>query len=112
MKIVFDSKPVNNEKYLKLKMKSFEGKINTIFHGDKVPEEDSQCIFLSVIFVDFVYRSGKNYYPPVFILKLLSCNPQKNVNRLSKKKRYQNITDDIEISFEEENSDEGNSDEG
>ena len=36
------------------------------FHGDKVPKEGSQYICLSVILIDFVFRTGKNYYPLVF----------------------------------------------
>ena len=35
----FDSEPVYNEKYLKFKIKSYEGKINTNFHNDKIPKE-------------------------------------------------------------------------
>ena len=34
----FDSKPVYNENYLKTKIKSYEGKINTDFHGDGTPK--------------------------------------------------------------------------
>ena len=35
----FDSKPVYNEKYLKTKIKLYDGKINTDFHNDKVPKK-------------------------------------------------------------------------
>ena len=31
----FDSEPVYNEKYLRTKIKSYEGKISSNFHGDK-----------------------------------------------------------------------------
>ena len=31
----FDKEPVYNEKYLKAKIKSYNGKINTIFHNTK-----------------------------------------------------------------------------
>ena len=33
----FDNKPVYNEKYLKAKIKSYNGKINTYFHNNKIP---------------------------------------------------------------------------
>ena len=33
----FDSKPVYNEKYLKAKIKSYNGKINTDFQNNKIP---------------------------------------------------------------------------
>ena len=38
----FDSKPVYNEKYLKAKIKPYNGKINTNFHNNKIPREGSQ----------------------------------------------------------------------
>ena len=40
----FDSKPACNEKYIKTKIKSYNGKINTNFHNNNIPEEGSQCI--------------------------------------------------------------------
>ena len=54
----FHSEPINN--------KNNEGKINTNFHGGKMPKESFQCIWLSVILIDSVFRTGKNYYPTVF----------------------------------------------
>ena len=67
MKKGFNSKSVHNKKYLKTKIKSYEGKIGTNFHGDKVPKEGSQCICLSVVLTDSVFKSGKNHYPQVFL---------------------------------------------
>ena len=45
----FDSKTVYNEKYIKTKIKSYNGKISTNFHNNKIPKEGSQSICLSVI---------------------------------------------------------------
>ena len=42
----FDGKPVYNDKYLKNKIKSYKGKVNTNFHSDKIPKESSNCICL------------------------------------------------------------------
>ena len=50
----FDSKLVYNEKYLRTKIKLYEGK-----PIDKIPKEGSQCIYLSVILIDSVFRAGK-----------------------------------------------------
>ena len=44
----FGIKPVYNEKYLKTKIKCYNRKINTNFHDNKIPKEDSQCVCLSV----------------------------------------------------------------
>ena len=50
----FDSEPVYDEKYLKAKIKSYNGKINTNFHNNKIPKEVSQFICLSAILIDHV----------------------------------------------------------
>ena len=66
-----------NEKYLKAKIKSYNGKINKNFHNNqvsqnevsqnKIPKESSQFICLSLILIDSVFKTGKNYYPEVFL---------------------------------------------
>ena len=63
----FDSEPVYNEKYLKANIKSYNGKTNTNFRDNKIPKEGSQLICLSVILTDSVFRTGKDYYPQVFL---------------------------------------------
>ena len=72
----FDSKPVHNEKYLKAKIKSYNGKINTNFHNNKIPTEGSQFICLSVNLIDSVFGTSKNYYPRVF---LEDCNSDEEI---------------------------------
>ena len=49
-----------NEKYLKAKIKSYNGKININFHNNKTPKEGSQFIYLSAILIDSVFRTGKS----------------------------------------------------
>ena len=36
-------------------------------HIDEMPKECSHCICLSVILIDSVFKTSKNYYPHVFI---------------------------------------------
>ena len=92
---------VYNKKYIKTKIKSYNGKVNTSFHNNKISKEGSQCICLSVILIDSVYKKNKNYYPQVF---LEEC---KYVVKEKKKCKF--ITDDIEISSDD--SDKGTFDE-
>ena len=33
----------------------------------KIPKGDSQCIYLSVILIDSIFRAGNNYYLRVFL---------------------------------------------
>ena len=86
----FGSDPVYNEKYLKATIKSYNGKINTNFHNNKITKEGSQCICLSVILIDSAFTTGSNYYFQVF---LEEC---KYVVKDKKMSKY--IIDDIEIS--------------
>ena len=62
-----DSNPVYNEKYIKTKIKSYNGKTNTNFYDNKIPKEVSQVIFLLVVLIDSVLRAGQNYYSLVFL---------------------------------------------
>ena len=53
----FDSEPVyKSEKYLKIEIKSFDGKINTNFHDYSVPKEGSHCVCLSGPLIDSTDR--------------------------------------------------------
>ena len=63
----FDSEPRYNEKYPKAKIKTYNGKINTNFHNNKIPKEGSQFTCSLIILIDSVFRTGKNYYPQVFL---------------------------------------------
>ena len=56
-----------NEKYLEAKIKYWNGKINTNFQNNKILKDGSQCIYLSVILIDSVFRAGSNYYLQVFL---------------------------------------------
>ena len=104
----FDSEPVYIEKYPKTKIKSYEGKISSNFHSDKIPKKGSQCICLSVVLIDSGFRTGKNYYPQVF---LDECKYVKE------KKMHEYITNYIKLSSDDSDredsaySDEGNSNE-
>ena len=40
----FYSDPVYNEKYLKAKIKSYNGKTNINFHDNKIPKDGFECI--------------------------------------------------------------------
>ena len=97
--------PIYNEKHLKAKTKSYNGKINTNFRNNEISKEGSYYICLSVILIDSVFRTGKNYYPQVF---LEEC---KYIVKEEKIPKY--IIDDIEISSDtdKENSDEEKPDE-
>ena len=84
-------------------MKFYNGKINTIFHSNKIPKEGSQYLYLTVVLINSVYRKAENYYPQVFLEKCKYVVKGKTMSTF--------IIDDIEISFgdfDKEDSDEEN----
>ena len=91
----FDSEPVYSEKYLKAKVKSYNEKININFHINKIPKEGSKYISLSVILINSVFTTGKNYYPQAFL--------EEYKFGVQEKKMPEYITDDIEISSDDSN---------
>ena len=64
MKINFESKSVygDNNKYIKTKIKTYAGSINTNFHNKKMPKEKAPCKCLSIIMIESVIKVNKKYY--------------------------------------------------
>ena len=71
MNIKFDSEPVygDNDKYIKIKIKSYGDKINTNFQGKKILKENASYKCLSLIMLDSVIRANKKYYPQALLEK-------------------------------------------
>ena len=102
LKKEFDSESIYNEKQLKFKIKSYNRKINTNFCNNKIPKEGPQCICLSVILLDSVFRTGKNYYPQVFLEECKNCDYEEKSDEKTLEKVQK------EKNSEKENSDEEN----
>ena len=96
----FYSEPVYYQRYLKVKRKSYNEKINTNFCNNKIPKEGSQFTCLSVILFDSVFRTGKTYYNQVFLEECKYFVKEKKISMF--------IMGDIEISSDSdrENSNE------
>ena len=69
LKIEFDSKPVygDNEKCIKIKIKTYGDSVITNFHNKKIPKEKAPCKFLSIKMLDSVIKAKKKYYPQTFL---------------------------------------------
>ena len=59
LNIKFHSKPVYNQKYLKVKVKEFDGVIKTNFLGNEVPKENMHYTCIACITIDSVMRIDK-----------------------------------------------------
>ena len=69
MNIESDSEPVyvDNDIYIKTKIKMFEDRVNTNFQGKKVPKENVSYNCLSLIMLDSVIRVNEKYYPQTLL---------------------------------------------
>ena len=65
LNIKFDSEPVYRDsvKYIKTKIKTYEDRINTIFHDNKMPKQNVSYKCLPVTILDSVIRTNKKYFP-------------------------------------------------
>ena len=63
----FHSQPIYDDKYIKTKLKTFSGMINTFFSGDEIPKERNQYICIAAICIDSVLKVDKKNYPQVYL---------------------------------------------
>ena len=59
LNIKFHSKPVYDQKYLKAKVREFDGLIKTNFLGNEVPKENTHDTCIACITVDSVMKMDK-----------------------------------------------------
>ena len=67
LNIKFHSMPVYDEKYIKAKVREFNGLIKTNFLGDEIPKESMHYACIACITIDSVMRMEKNNYPQVYL---------------------------------------------
>ena len=67
LSIKFHSMPVYDEKYIKAKVREFNGVIKTNFLSDEVPKENKHYTCIACITIDSVMRMEKKNYPQVYL---------------------------------------------
>ena len=67
LKIKFHSMPVYDEKYLKTKVREYDGVIKTNFLGNDVPKENMHYTCIACITIDSVMKMENKNYPPVYL---------------------------------------------
>ena len=69
MRIDFENKPVyvDDDKYIKTKIKIYAGSMITNFHNKEMPKEKAPCKCLSIIMLDSVIKANKKYYPQTLL---------------------------------------------
>ena len=63
----FHSEPVYDKKYLKTKVREYDGVIKTNFLGNDVPKENMHYTCIACITIDSVMRMEKKNYPQVYL---------------------------------------------
>ena len=64
--IKFHSEPVYEYKYLKTKVREYDGVINTNFLGNNIPKENMHYTCIACIIIDSVMKMDKKYFPQVY----------------------------------------------
>ena len=67
LNIKFHSMPVYDEKFIKAKVREFNGMIKTNFLEDKIPKESMHYTCIACITIDSVMRMEKKNYPQVYL---------------------------------------------
>ena len=67
LNIKFHSMPVYDEKYIKAKVRKFNGVIQLNFWGDKTPKESVHHTCIACITIDSVMKIEKKNYPQVYL---------------------------------------------
>ena len=90
LNIKFDSEPVygDSEKYIKTKIKIYDGNLNTNFLGKKVPKENASYKCLTLVILDSVVKVKKKYYPQTVLAE--------SKHEIKKTKMENLINDEIE----------------
>ena len=73
----FHSMPVYDKKYIKAKVREFNGVIKTNFLGDEIPKESMHYICIACITIDSVMRMEKKNYSQVY-LKAMQIQTKEN----------------------------------
>ena len=94
LSIKFHSMPVYDEKYIKAKVREFNGVIKTNFLGDEVPKENEHYTCIACITIDSVMRMEKKNYLQVY---LEECR-----YRMKKTKMTKFIEAELELESESE----------
>ena len=67
LSIEFNSKPIYENKYLKAKVREFDGDIKTKFLSNGLPKENTYYTCIASITIDSVLRINQENYPQVYL---------------------------------------------
>ena len=98
--IKFHSEPIYEQKYLKAKVREFDGVIKTNFLGNDTPKENMHYTCIASITIDSVMRMDKKNHPQFYLEELKYRIKKKQMSRFI----------NTELKSESESDSESNSD--
>ena len=67
LNIRFHSQPIYDDKYIKTKVKSFNGVLNTLFSDNKILKERNHYICIAAICINSILKVDKKNYSLVYL---------------------------------------------
>ena len=67
LNIRFHSQPIYDDKYIKTKVKSFNGVLNTLFSDNKILKERNHYICIAAICINSILKVDKKSYSLVYL---------------------------------------------
>ena len=100
--IKFHSKPIYEQKYLKAKVREFDGVIKTNFLGNDMPKENMHYTCIACITIDSVMRIDKKNHPQVYLEECKYRVKKIQISRLINTELKSDSDSDSELDSEEE----------
>ena len=96
----FHSQPIYENKYLKIKVREFDGSIKTNFLGNNLPKENTFYTYIAGITVDSVMKMNKKNYPQVYLEECKDKVKKINIPKFKNIELESDSESDVEIDLE------------
>ena len=100
LSIKFHSMPVYDEKYIKAKVREFNGVIKTNFLGDKTPKESMHYTCITCITIDSIMRMEKKNYLQVYLREWKSRMKKSKMSKFIEAKVESESVSELESDIE------------
>ena len=98
LNIRFHSQPIYDDKYVKTKVKTFDGVVNTLFSDNKITKEGNHDICIAGMCIDCIIKVNKKNYPQVHL--------EQFKHKIRKRKLVDFIDADVDLSSDDSNESE------
>ena len=107
LSIKFHGEPIYENKYLKAKVREFNGNVKANFLGNNVPKENTYYTCIACITIDSVMKMSKKNYPQVYLdeckYKVKKINTPRFINTELESDSESDVETDLESNTTTEN---------